>query len=143
MKSIGCLVTFQLIEYADNLYIPDNIWDNDKIQMLIELGTINIILVNDFYSFKKEVKESEVLDKMFNAVPLISRLDDLTIDQSLEELKKMISGNEKQIFELEDQILSDCVSQLQTKALITRINYVIGGNYKAHTTSDRYTKFNQ
>ena len=100
-------------------------------------------MANDYFSFEKELKEIEDMDKIFNIVPLISRVNGLPIDKSLVETTKMIAKYEGLIFELEKQIMSQVEPKAETEALIERINYLVGGSYKAHTVVDRYSKFNQ
>jgi len=48
---------FALIEYSENIYIPDLVWHDERIQRLMDLCNLSTIFVNDVYSFEKEYLE--------------------------------------------------------------------------------------
>ena len=135
--------TVQAFEFADQLVISEVVWDHPLIKRLIHLAQINLLMVDDFFSFEKELKETKNMAEMFNTVAVISLTNGLPIDKSFVETTKLIAENEELIHELEDQILSQVEPKAEAETLIERINYMIGGNHQAHTILDRYNMFNE
>ena len=62
----------QPIEFADNLVIPDKVWNSDRWQRLLDLCAVLTCYVKDVYSFEKELKETKDMKKMFNSVAFIA-----------------------------------------------------------------------
>ena len=132
----------QFIEYADKIFIPEEDWNDPRVERLFDLMSEIFVYVNDFFSFEKEfVQQNGDLSQMFNLVSLISRLHYTPIGMALERLANMIRGLEKLIKYAEDQIINDPECSQVKKTFIQRMNYLIGGNHKVSKVLDRYNKY--
>ena len=142
IKSIGFRPSVQFIEYADDLFVPDEDWNDPRMQSLFDMMSEIFVFVNDFFSFEKEVIQlNGDLSQMFNLVALISRLDDIPIASALEKLADMIRDMENRIRVAENILLNDPNVSGVTKTFIGKMNYFIGANHKVSTVLDRYNKF--
>ena len=130
-----------MIEYADQLFVPEHVWENPRWTRLIDLGDMNIFLVNDVVSFEKEFKEcSGDLKMMMNTVAIVAQLDGLSIEESFIKVSKMIDENEEEIFFIEKQFLNDPHCLEVTKIYIEHFNFELGGHYQSTFELDRYMK---
>ncbi|CAG2105901.1 unnamed protein product, partial [Medioppia subpectinata] len=57
-KSIATMPLLHLIEYADNLYVPEPEWNHPSMQALFAHLNRALIICNDMYSFEKELLDA-------------------------------------------------------------------------------------
>ena len=139
MKSVAARTTLQMIEYSANIFIPEHVWNNPRFQKLVDLGDKHIFMVNDVMSFKKELKEcSGDLKKVFNAVAIVSLLDNISIEKSMERVSEMIADIEKEILEIQNEFLTEENCLEVTKTFIKHFNYQLGGHHESYQLLDRY-----
>ena len=128
-----------MIEYADNILVAEDELCDPKMERLHTLMSDIFVYVNDLFSFEKEIiQHSGRLDKTFNLVALISRLEECDIGLAMQRLADMIRETERQIKKLEKELVDDRNCSDVRKTLIGRMNYFVGGNHKVSTVLDRY-----
>ncbi|CAG2121964.1 unnamed protein product, partial [Medioppia subpectinata] len=74
-------IIISLIEYSDEIHVPDNEWSDPRIARLRDLCNLSIVYINDVYSFEKELNEQNgVLERMLvNTVAYHSLREGITI----------------------------------------------------------------
>ncbi|CAG2168831.1 unnamed protein product [Oppiella nova] len=88
-RSIAVLFFVQLIEYADNLFVPQAEWDHPNFQRLLELATYLVTLSNEVYSFEKEVKERDWnMAEVYNMVAFYVRFKEMSVAEAMDSLVK-------------------------------------------------------
>lgn len=133
-KTIGFPFYFHLIEYADQLYVPEPDWNDIRFQKLLELAATHVIFVNDFFSYEKEMREqNNEHGKVFNPVSLIIQIEGLSVGKAFESLAKIIGDLEKEILIVENEILCDESFSKDTRTFIERMNYLMGGHFKVYS----------
>lgn len=130
-----------MIEYAVKLFVPEQDWNEPRMQRLLELGGDSVTLVNDIYSFEKELTEHKTIDKMFNVVALISRTDNCTIAEAMVIVLSRMRDVEKEMLTLVQSIKDDPMFSDDTHVFVDRIIILLGGHHKATTVLDRYNKY--
>lgn len=58
LGSVGGQMTLQLIEYAKNITLTNQQWNHPLMKTLVVLVSEEMVLVNDYFTFRKEVAEN-------------------------------------------------------------------------------------
>ena len=130
-------MVFQIVEFADQLFVPAYIWDDPRMQKILDLASVHITNINDIFSFEKEFNETKDLNKTFNMVALISVTKGIHIEEAMKTVAKMNLEVEKEIQELEDQLINEHDCLPITKTFIERINLCLGGSYQCNSFINR------
>jgi hypothetical protein len=90
-----------LIEFTFNVEILEDEWNNHLMQQLLEKATKSFVLVNNWFSFQKEVIEYHGnFERCRNLIALYVNLENLTLQESVDELHKQILEADKEILEV-------------------------------------------
>ncbi|CAG2168051.1 unnamed protein product [Oppiella nova] len=139
-RSIAVLFFVQLMEYADNLFVPQAEWDHPKFQRLLVLATYLVTLANEVYSFEKEVKERDWnMTEAYNMVAFYVRFKGMTVAEAMDSLVTDYLEMEAEIVALKKEVLTEDWLSPDTRIFVGSIMYFIGGSLKAATLMERYT----
>ena len=141
-KSVGVYATLQMFEFVYDLKIPDSVWNGDKWQKMLDICSVLTIYVNDIFSFEKELREEGDINRIFNAVAFLAVQDKIKIERAMDKVAEMITEKERQLIDIENEIMEkkDCLED--TKTFIHHVNYMMGGHTEVSKYLDRYNKFN-
>ena len=131
----------QLIEYADKLFVPDEDWNRKEFQSLLDsCGDFNA-LINDVYSYEKEIAQNKNNDRIINMVYLICSTEKCGVKKSKEIMKQRIELKEKEIMSTIDRLKLDKNLSIDTLIFLDRLNYFMGGNIPVAKSIERYYDF--
>ncbi|CAG2170610.1 unnamed protein product, partial [Oppiella nova] len=137
--SVAVLFFIQLMEYADNLFVPQAEWDHPKFQRLLELATYLVTLMNEVYSFEKEVKERDwKIAEAYNMVAFYVRFKEVSVAEAMDSLVTDFLAMEAEIFALTKEVLTEDWLSPDTRVFVGRILYFVGGAMKSHSLMERY-----
>ncbi|UXI18065.1 aldose reductase-like [Sarcoptes scabiei] len=142
--SIGSQMTMQLIEYAHRIELSDYQWNHPLIQSLIENVSIEMILLNDYLTFRKEIAENEYkFSRMKHSFTILVN-QGLNLQQAVDEIHRMILEYDSTIMNLIENIRKDCGLNLglqtdsQLNEFLIGVEEVLGGSWEFLMTSPRY-----
>ncbi|XP_054158198.1 uncharacterized protein LOC128956505 [Oppia nitens] len=165
-KTAGVIPTTLTLDYANKFELPEPDYLDPRMQTLIQLATDNIVLVNDLFSFEKEIManigqqtlttgtgssisdddiHTEILPQMANTVAITA----VKLNCSVLESQTNIIGR---IEQLESDIIKLVIDwetggrqslPLSTGArqFINGILYMVSGNCRFSLGCDRYNSF--
>ena len=139
-KSSYFKILFSQIEYTDELFVPEDVWESRIWQQLLNLMTALALYLNDVYSFEKELKDMKSIDKMVNSVALLCHLKGITVNESMLEMAAIISKTEKKLIEIENKLLAIDDYPSDAKTFIVGMNYLISGSIVGYEKMGRYNK---
>ena len=95
---------------------------------------------NDIYSFKKELRENDYnLDKTFNSVAIISRINKISPSEAAIKVFELIYKYEEEFESIRDIVINGNSFSVDVKAFIKSLEALIGGNaYLSSTLKSRY-----
>ncbi|CAG2113180.1 unnamed protein product, partial [Medioppia subpectinata] len=81
-KSIATMPLIHLIEYADNLYVPEPEWQHPSMQALFAHLNRALIICNDMYSFEKELLDAGGRpDGVYNIVAAFAQIEGVSLEE--------------------------------------------------------------
>ncbi|CAG2180690.1 unnamed protein product, partial [Oppiella nova] len=105
-RTLGVKIMFHMIEYVDDLYVLDEDWRHPDFQRLLDLSVVHIIIINDFYSFEKELHDRKGdLAQVCNYITVLARIDGISIEQSMAKLVDQLTALEVKIIQLRDELV--------------------------------------
>lgn len=131
-----------LIEYSEQIYIPDQIWQDQRIQRLMELCNLCVSLANDVYSFEKEyVEQKEDMSNMnVNIVGFHVLKYKCSVTEAMKKSFDVVKKYECQYKELADCLIKDQSISSEVKKFVVCVTAVIAGNIDLSTRCNRYNK---
>lgn len=97
----GMVPTVDLIEFAQGIYLSDEILADSVIQKAIQCCIQSAALMNDIFSYEKEVINME---SRFNLVHVIMTSENLTLDEAVHESVLLINEIIQTFLDLESQL---------------------------------------
>jgi hypothetical protein len=92
-------------------------------------------LVNDLYSFPKELDAKEAM----NAIPVLIRREDLDLQNAVNKVVQLIHQAENDFVSVREDILRGPLGQrLDIKSYLNGIEYIMTGNLRWSQMSTRY-----
>ena len=144
MGSVGGQMALQLIEYAKCIELTDNEWNHNLIEDLNQLVSQQILLVNDYYTFRKELNENDnKFEEMRHSFPILVQRHGLSLQQSVNKINEMIKSKDNQIMD-KIKTIENC-EQLKTSDVLEYVNGVqqfLGGYWRHAVTARRYHGLN-
>lgn len=115
----GMVPTVDLIEFAQDIYLPDEILQHEAVQKAIQCCIQSAALMNDLFSYEKEVLK---LDSRFNLVHVIMTSENLVFEQAVHESVVLINDIIETFLALEPQLPSGNDVRLFYQGLHDQIN---------------------
>ncbi|CAG2102392.1 unnamed protein product [Medioppia subpectinata] len=139
VESSGIFLYFQLIEFAANIYVPDEDWRHPELERLSCLLIRAGIMCSDLYSYGKELSAAGGRAHLvFNCVSVVSVGQGLTIDAAVERVVDEWRAVENAALALYRRLRAERWAGQHTGQYVRDMMYVIGGYWKAASTSYRY-----
>lgn len=124
-----------LTEYAIAVDMTDELAADESLREMRTAAIDSITLVNDPYSFRKEIYISESV----NAVWLLMRLEGLTLQQALDRLAQMVRDNERRLIAAGARVLAGPLGQREdVHRYVTELEHLASGNAECHAISTRF-----
>jgi hypothetical protein len=144
LGSVGGLMALQFIEYAKNIEISDEEWNHPLIKALNRCVSEEVILINDFYTFRKEVKENDNdFNRMKHPFALLVNNEGLSLQESVNRVHEMILEKDKQIFNHFKTISeSDFLRSRTIDLYLEGVSEFLGGYWRHAVTARRYHGWN-
>ena len=140
LGSVGGHMALQLIEYAKDIDIKEKEWNHSSIQALNKLVSEEIILINDYYTFRKEVGENNgKFDQMKHPFSLLVHSQGMTLQSAVNKINELIKEKDEQIFR-QMAIIEKC-DELKSKDIcdyLKGVNEFLGGYWRHAVTARRY-----
>ncbi|CAG2105917.1 unnamed protein product [Medioppia subpectinata] len=142
MGSAAMDFIMQIIEYSDEIQVPDSEWCDPRIARLRDLCNLCMIYVNDVYSFEKELNEQNgVLERMrINLVAYHSLREGITIAAAM---AKTLDVNREYDAEF-DRLCADVLTSdefcADTKQYVRSLEAVLCGTHRIHVIANRYNE---
>ncbi|OAA74565.1 terpene synthase [Akanthomyces lecanii RCEF 1005] len=86
-ESSGCRPLYPLVEYAHDLQLPDEVFDDPCIQELEDLGVDMVAISNDILSYQKEQAEG-----VPHNMVIVCQLRGLSAQQAFDTVGKLLEG---------------------------------------------------
>ncbi|XP_054156256.1 uncharacterized protein LOC128954681 [Oppia nitens] len=143
IDSSGNWTLFTLIEYSDDLYVSQSEWSDPRIQRLLYLTHLQVVYVNDVYSFEKELYDQKgQLDLMFaNLVAYYVLHDKCSIREAMDKTIDLVRQLEADFDELAKTVANDPLLSSDTKRFVEGLANYMASNYYLSITLDRYNNF--
>nr|BBH51512.1 putative sesquiterpene synthase [Clitopilus sp.] len=148
MLDAACWLTLEGAYWVQEITIPEHL-KTEKIWLLQELSLFHGILINDLFSYRKEVKASsqEVQDHdktLYNGLVILMQSYQFTLLEALEEMKKKIWDYEDEFMAVLDDVRETHKSSAEDREFIERLAValmdVIGGNVAWSACCGRYNR---
>lgn len=124
-----------MTEYAIDVDMTDALATDESLVTVRTAAIDSITLVNDPYSFRKEI---HIADSV-NSVWLFMRLEGLTLQQSLNKLAVIVQNNEKKLIDARDRVLAGPLGERNdVRQYLTELEHLASGNAEFHAVSTRY-----
>lgn len=124
-----------MTEYAIDVDMTYALATNSSLATVRTAAIDSITLVNDPYSFRKEIH----IDDSVNSVWLLMRTEGLTLQQSLDRLAAMVLDNERKLIAARDKVLAGPLGkQSDVREYLTELEHLASGNAEFHAISTRY-----
>ncbi len=136
LRDTGGLHTCQLIELTKNAFLPAELRNHEQIKYLTWLAIAMASLVNDIFSYHKDV----VLEKSdFNLIKILMDTQKLSFDEAVHESVKIVNNYAALFVEQRAQLpvwgqQEDCVA----KQYVDGLAEMMSGNVYWHATTNRY-----
>ncbi len=136
LRDTGGLHTCQLIEFCKDAFLPDEARNNDQIKHLTWLAIAMASLVNDIYSYHKDV----VLEGSdFNLVKILMDIDGISFDEAVDKSVRLVNSYAARFVAARAQLPrwgkeTDIVVQRYVDGLAE----MMSGNVFWHGTTNRY-----
>lgn len=133
---------FVLIEYSENIYIPDQVWQDQRIQHLMDLCNLSTVFVNDVYSFEKEyLEQNQDMRKMIVTIVGFHVIKGkCSVEEAIVKSLHIIKNYESQYKELADSLINDEDISADTKKFIECVTAINGGNFALSIHTVRYNR---
>lgn len=115
----GMVPTVDLIEFANNFYMPQDLLDNEVIQKAISCTTRSAALMNDLFSYEKEVID---LDSDFNLIAIYMQSLGLSFEEAVHRSVEDVNADIDLFIELRDYLPDDEIAVSFYDALADQIN---------------------
>jgi hypothetical protein len=136
LRDTGGLHTSQLIELTKNAFLPAELRNHEQIQYLTWLAIAMASLVNDIFSYHKDV----VIEKSdFNLVKILMDTQKLSFDEAVHESVKIVN-NYADLF-VEQRVQLPVVGQQEdwiVKQYVDGLAEMMSGNVYWHASTNRY-----
>ncbi|CAG2108191.1 unnamed protein product [Medioppia subpectinata] len=128
----GMEIIIALIEYSDEIHVPDNEWSDPRIARLRDLCNLSIVYLNDVYSFEKELNEQNgVLEQMLvNTVAYHSLREGITIAAAMRKTLDAKRDIASEFDHLCADVLASDEFSADTKQFVRTLDTMIAGNYR-------------
>ena len=137
MGSVGGQMALQFIEYSKNIELTDNEWNNRSIQELSRLVSEEMILINDYYTFRKEVDENDgQWLKMKHSFPILMN-QGLSLQEAVNRVNEMIKESDQKIIDTINT-LQKSVNSSAIEQYLDGVNHFVGGYWRHAVTARRY-----
>ncbi|KAF8074185.1 isoprenoid synthase domain-containing protein [Lyophyllum atratum] len=146
MRDVGGWLALEAVFWAKNITIPEHL-QTGKIRLLQELSISQAALINDLYSYRKEVKASseEVRhhdEYLFNSLAVLVRCHQFTLLDAIEDVKKRIHSYEGRFMEVLDELRESHKSSPEASEVVERLAValmdIMGGNAAWSAYCGRY-----
>lgn len=124
-----------MTEYAIDVDMTDVLAADASLEIVRTAAIDSITLVNDPYSFRKEI---HIADSV-NSVWLLMYLEGLTLQQSLDKLAGFVRGNEQKLIDARQKVLAGNFGERRdVREYLTELEHLASGNAEFHAISTRY-----
>ncbi|RLU81145.1 methyltransferase type 12 [Streptomyces griseocarneus] len=124
-----------MTEYAIDVDMTDELAADESLREMRTAAIDSFTLVNDPYSFRKEIYISESV----NSVWLLMHLEGLTLQQALNRLARMVHDNERKLIAAGARVLDGPLGQREdVRRYVTELEHLASGNAEFHAVSTRY-----
>ncbi|MNG87408.1 Terpene synthase family, metal binding domain [compost metagenome] len=124
-----------MTEYAIDVDMTDVLAAEESLGVARTAAIDSITLVNDPYSFRKEI---HIADSV-NSVWLLMYLEGLTLQQSLDKLAGIVRDNEQKLINARDKVLAGPFGErIDVRRYLTELEHLASGNAEFHAISTRY-----
>ncbi|MGY2237127.1 terpene synthase family protein [Pseudomonas gingeri] len=124
-----------MTEYAIDVDMTDTLAADESLVAVRTAAIDSITLVNDPYSFRKEI---HIADSV-NSVWLFMRLEGITLQQALDKLAGIVLENEKKLIAARDKVLAGPLGERKdVREYLTELEHLCSGNAEFHAVSTRY-----
>lgn len=131
--------TIQLVEYMLGIELKDEEWEDPVFKVFLDKCCKSIIYWNDIVSFRKELIESKGdLNRCSNMLAFLMVNKNLTIQQSVDKLMESIQKCDKQVVELEKQLIEYYSYSEPFLKFIKEVKNMIGGAWMYQYGYERY-----
>ncbi|CAG2106248.1 unnamed protein product [Medioppia subpectinata] len=138
-KSVAILMIYHLIEYAENLFVPESEWLNPIVQQLLQKLSRLAVICNDMYSLEKELMDAgnKGPSGVYNCVAVFAQMQNISLEESMTHWSKEFKDLETIIVKLSDEILAADWASPDTRRFVRSAMYATGGHWKVSTMLDR------
>lgn len=127
------------MEYADNVYIEDVIWESLLFQQYIETISNIIWLTNDILSIEKDMRTfSGKTDMLENLAFLIKERNHLSLEQAKNQMIILHETLEETLYTIKLKLFDLYKNNEILCRFFHHVDFLIGGNLKAHQEMKRY-----
>jgi Terpene synthase family 2, C-terminal metal binding len=136
LRDTGGLHTCQLIEFTKNAFLPADVRNHDQIRYLTWLAIAMASLVNDVFSYHKDV----VLEGSdFNLVKILMDLHGLSFDRAVDESVRLVNSYADRFVEAREELPSwgHEVDRI-VEQYVDGLAEMMSGNVYWHGTTNRY-----
>lgn len=132
-------VVIQLQEYAENLRLSKEEWDDQVMQEMLNTATLATVYSNDVLSFQKEYNDQKGdLHLMANVVSATVVEKGFTIEEALEKIMKEATDYELRTEQLIQHLENKHDVSEDMKRFLIGVGYNIGGTWYIGKTNERY-----
>ena len=131
---------YALIEYADDLSLTEEEWDNPLLQDYLQKSNHVILWHNDIVSFEKEwIEQNKQLERMSNVVAWTAIIEKCTIEKAMEKVCDLYPEIENKAMKAMERLLETEISR-NMETFIDRVSHTLSGNFCVGYLIDRYNK---
>ncbi|MFD1296728.1 hypothetical protein ACFQ4Q_08775 [Lysobacter gummosus] len=124
-----------MTEYAIDVDMTDALAADESLVAVRTAAIDSITLVNDPYSFRKEIYIADSV----NSVWLLMHLEGLTLQGALDKLAVLVSDNERRLIAARDRVLAGPLgNDSDVRDYLTELEHLASGNAEFHAISTRY-----
>ncbi|RDS88020.1 terpene synthase family protein [Pseudomonas fluorescens] len=124
-----------MTEYAIDVDMTEALAIDESLVTVRTAAIDSITLVNDPYSFRKEL---HITDSV-NSVWLFMHLEGLTLQQAIDKLAGIVQDNEKKLIAARDKVLAGPLgNRSDVREYLTELEHLASGNAEFHAVSTRY-----
>lgn len=124
-----------MTEYALDVDMTDALPADASLVAVRTAAIDSITLVNDPYSFRKEI---HIADSV-NSVWLLMHLEGLTLQGALDKLALLVADNERKLIAARDKVLAGPLgTRSDVREYLTELEHLASGNAEFHAISTRY-----
>ncbi|CAG2113761.1 unnamed protein product [Medioppia subpectinata] len=128
-KSVAILMIYHLIEYAENLFVPELEWRNPTVQQLLkQLSQAN-------------GRGDKGPSAVYNSVAVLTQMQNISLTESMTHWSNEFKNLETIIVELSDEILAADWASPDIRRFVRSAMYATGGHWKVSTMLDRIASY--